>query len=125
MDASQSARQLLNARDTRRASRSEYGGQRIDAGPAHAEVVHGDAGLSRFLDGVRRVGPGVAAFVAVIRDQAVADHDEQAPLRGLSEQATRHMTERRAESRVPTGGESDRARYYRTTIPEVPQARHL
>ena len=47
----------------------------IDPGGADADVVHRDARLARLLDRVRRVSPGVAAFVALVRDQAVAEWD--------------------------------------------------
>src|SRR5688572_13934586 len=125
MNARQSARQLLDALDPRRAPRPEHVGQRIDQGLSDADVVNGDAGLAGLLHRVRSVGPRVTAFVAVVGDEAVTDHDQDAPLRSLIEQAPGQMTQGSAESRVPTGAEAQRARHDGIRVREVPQARHL
>ena len=52
MNARQSARQLFDVLDPRRAPRPEHVGQRIDQGYSDANVVDGDAGLAGFLDRV-------------------------------------------------------------------------
>src|SRR5262245_47478556 len=125
MNARQSARQLCDALDPRRALRPEHIGQWIDAGSSDADVVDGDAGLAGFLDRVRSVGPRIAAFVAVVRDQAVTDHDQHAPLRRLILQSPGQMPQRSAESGVATGGEAQRTRHHGIRVREVAQARYF
>src|SRR5262245_3278236 len=80
MNARKSARQLVDALDSSRTPRPEHVGQGIDAGSPDADVVDGDAGLAGFLHRVRGVRPGIATLVAVIRDQPIADHDQEPPL---------------------------------------------
>ena len=81
-----------------------------------------DAGVVGFFDGVRGVGPGVAALVALVGDQAVADHDEQSPLGRLSEQPAGQVAQRRAEPGVSAGGQAEAAGRHEAAVVEVLEA---
>ncbi len=80
MDVGQYSRKVLDSPDALGTARSEDLGQWVYSGRSDADVVHRDAGIVGLLDRVCRVGPGIASLVALIGDQAVTDHDEQAAL---------------------------------------------
>src|SRR4051812_41233628 len=80
VDVGQYPRKILDAPDALRAARSEDLRKWVDPGRPDSDVVHRHARVVRFFDGVRRIGPRVAALVTLVGDQAVADHDEKTPL---------------------------------------------
>jgi hypothetical protein len=53
---------------------------------------------------MRGVCPGVAAFIALVGDQAVADDDEQSSFRGLVEQSTGEVAKGGTEPGVAARG---------------------
>src|SRR3546814_7711137 len=71
---------------------------------------------------MRRIGPGVAAFVALIGDQTIANHDQQAPFRGLLEQAAGHVAQRGTEACVAAGGQPEVAGHGGLAILEILEA---
>jgi len=93
MDMRQHSRELLHSPDALGPAGSEDLRKRIDAGRSDADVVHGDAGVIGFLDRVRGVGPGVTALVALVGDQAIADHDQQASLGRLRQEPARQVAQ--------------------------------
>src|SRR5437588_2004729 len=98
MDMSQYARQLFYAADPLRPTRTEHLREGIDSCRSNAHVVHRHTGIAGLLDGVRGVRPGIAALVAFIGEEAVADDDQQAPLGSLGQQSARQMAKWRTES---------------------------
>src|SRR5215208_7205468 len=119
MDVGQHPRKVLHSPDALGPSRSEDLRKRIDPGRSVADVVDGDAGVVGFLDRVRGIGPGATAFVALVGDQAVTDHDEQAALGRLGLKTARQMAQRGAEPGVSAGDQSEAARWHETTLLEV------
>src|SRR6185312_3348459 len=103
VNVGQHPRELLYASDSLGTARPEHLWKGIDPRRADAHVVHRHARVVGFLDGMRRVGPRVAALITFVGDQAVADDDQQASLGGLGQQPARQMAKWRTESGVPTG----------------------
>src|ERR1019366_3662415 len=125
MNARQDARELFYPVDSRREPGPEHVGEGVDAGAADTDVVDRDARISRFLDRVRRVGPRIAAFVAGVGYETVADRDEEASFRRFREHPTGQVPQRSAESRVAARDKPLIAGGDETQIAEVLQARHV
>ena len=93
MDMGEDVGEVFDPADALRPARSENFREGVDPGWADADVIHGDTGVVGFLDGVRAVRPGVATFVALIGDQAIADHDQQASLGRLRQEPARQVAQ--------------------------------
>jgi hypothetical protein len=68
------------------------------------------------------VGPGVPTLVALVGDQSVADHDEQASLGRLRQKATCQVAQRCTEPGVSGGRQPEAARRHEPAILEVLEA---
>src|SRR5271157_1259444 len=71
---------------------------------------------------MRDIGPRIAPLVALVGDQAVADHDEQPPLGGLSKKPTGQVAQWCTESGVAAGGQTESAWRHEPPILEVLEA---
>src|SRR6185312_7034735 len=88
-------RKFLDTPNPLGAAGSEHLGERVHPGRTDADVIRGDTRIVGFVDCVRHIGPGVAAFVSLVGHQAVADHDQQTPFGRLGQKSTCQMAHRR------------------------------
>src|SRR5262249_46968058 len=104
MDVGKHTGKLFNPPDALGSAGSEDLRKGVDPGRADADVVHAHARVAGLLDRVRRVRPGITALIAFVRYQAVADDDQQAPLRRLSQKPAGQMAKGGTESGVSACG---------------------
>jgi hypothetical protein len=83
MDVGQYPRKVLDPSDPLGPTRSENLRQWIDPRGSDADVVHRHTRVVGLLDGVCGVRPGITALVALIRNQAIPDDDQQTAFGGL------------------------------------------
>ena len=103
-------------------TRPEHFREGIDPSRSNPDVVQRHARVVGLLDGVSGAGPGVAALVTFIGDQAVADDDQQPSFRGLREQPAGQMAKWRTESGIATRLKAETAGRHKPAVLEVLQA---
>src|ERR1700754_4967735 len=125
MNVGKYAREFFHSPDTLGTLRPEYLWKWVDACRSDADVVHGDAGVVGFLDRVCGVGPRVTALVTLVRDQAVADDDQQAPFGGLRKESAGQVSKRCTKPGVSACGKAQLARRREPAVLEVLEAPDL